>query len=54
MTAGCGDDQAAFEVDDGALRGTLAIYISDYTDGHSETHYYLRDASEQERRLRFD
>ena len=30
VATGCGDDQAAFEVDDGALRGTLAVYISDY------------------------
>jgi MYXO-CTERM domain-containing protein len=54
VVAGCGEEQGAFEVDDGSLRGTLAIYISDHPDGHSETHYYLRDASDQERRLRFD
>ncbi len=53
--AGCGDgEDAAVDVDDGAWRGTLAIYISDHPDGHSETHYYLRDASEHEQPLQFD
>jgi MYXO-CTERM domain-containing protein len=53
--SGCGDGQdPRVTIDDGALRGTLAIYISDHPDGHSETHYFLRGADDREQPLRFD
>src|SRR5689334_15750109 len=54
LGAGCGNGQDfTTAVDDGALRGTLAVYISDHADGHSETRYFLRGADEREQRLRF-
>ena len=55
--AGCGAPGSAGDelvIDDGALRGELAIYIADGPDGHSETHYALRGPSGVERPLLFD
>jgi len=54
---GCGAPGSAGDelvIDDGALRGELAVYISDSADGHSETHYALRGPSGVERPLLFD
>jgi len=55
--AGCGAPEGpggGLEMDDGAFRGELAIYISDDADGRSETHYGLRGPSGVERPLLFD
>lgn len=55
--AGCaapGSSGDELVIDDGALRGELAIYIADSPDGHSETHYALRGPSGVERPLLFD
>jgi len=55
--AGCAAPGSAGDelvVDDGALRGELAIYIADGPDGHSETHYALRGPTGVERPLLFD
>jgi hypothetical protein len=42
------------EVDEpGSVSGKLAIYIADYADGTTETRYFLRSASGDERRLVF-
>jgi len=54
---GCGAPGSAGDelvIDDGALRGELAIYIADGPDGHSETHYALRGPTGVERPLLFD
>src|SRR5690349_3286559 len=37
----------------GAITGELAVYIADFDDGTTETHYMLRDAAGEEQRLRF-
>jgi len=55
--AGCGAPGSSGDdlvIDDGALRGELAIYIADGPDGRSETHYALRGATGVERPLLFD
>ena len=55
--AGCGEPGTSGDelaIDDGALRGELAVYIADSADGHSETHYALRAPSGAERPLLFD
>jgi MYXO-CTERM domain-containing protein len=54
--AGCappGDENAQL-VDDGSLRGELAIYVSDDLEGRSETRFALRDPAGAERTLLFE
>ena len=49
-----GSDGDVSEIDEpGSLSGKLAIYIADYADGASETRYFLRMPSGEERRLVF-
>ena len=50
--AGPGDDDPALE--DGSLRGELAVYVSTTFDGRAETSRFLRAADGTETRLIFD
>ena len=53
--SGCGaPEDGGVNVDDGSLRGELAIYVSDDLDGRSETRYALRDGGGAERTLLFE
>jgi hypothetical protein len=54
--SGCGENKSAdgFQIDDGSLRGELAVYTSDDSEGSGETHYALRAPTGVERRLVFD
>jgi MYXO-CTERM domain-containing protein len=53
--SGCGAlDDGSSPAADGALRGELAIYVSDDLEGRSETRYALRDGSSGERALLFE
>ena len=54
VIAGCGPIDVAGELDDGALRGELAVYVADDFQGGSETRYALRTAAGEERPLSFD
>ena len=56
LFVGCGENRPAdgFDVEDGALRGELAVYMSDDSDGRTNSFYALRATSGVERRLLFD
>ncbi len=53
---GCteGRPNEGFQIEDGSLRGELAVYTSDDSDGNGETRYALRAPSGTERPLLFD
>ena len=56
LEIGCGESNGGdgSEVDDGSLRGELAVYMSDDSDDRGETRYALRAPSGLERPLLFD